>query len=318
MASPDGSGAAPLRLGTRGSALALAQANTVAGLLRALGAAVDLVIITTQGDVRTDVPLATLGGVGVFAAELETALRRGEVDLAVHSAKDLPSTLTADMALAAFLPRVDVRDVIVSRGDVSLARLPHGAVVGTSSPRRACQLRAARPDLALRDIRGNVDTRLRKLDAGDYDAIVLAAAGLTRLGLTDRISERLTFDVMLPAPGQGAIAIETRADDARTQTALAPLDHRETRIAVTAERAFLARLGAGCAAPAAAYAVIDGDTLRMEGMIGSADGDTVRASRTGAPDAPAALGAAVAEALIADGGDALLALAGLRDRAVVA
>jgi hydroxymethylbilane synthase len=303
-----------LRLGTRGSALALAQARLVAGRLRdaAPDIAVEVVTITTKGDVRTDVPLSVIGGMGVFAAELEQALRAGEVDFAVHSAKDLPSTLAADVALAAFLPREDVHDVLVSRDGAPLDGLPNGATVGTSSPRRACQLRARRPDLLLKDIRGNVDTRLRKLDAGDYDAIVLAAAGLNRLGLAARITERIDPTVMLPAVGQGAIAVEIRADDEATRALLAPLDDEPTRIAVTAERAFLATLGAGCSAPAAAHARLGDGTLHVEGLIGSADGDVVRTARDGRPDDAAALGAAVAHALLAAGGDALLRAVGTR------
>ena len=306
-----------LRLGTRGSALAMTQARLVAAALHAAWPerAVEIVTITTQGDVRTDVPLAAIGGVGVFAAELEQALRSGRVDIAVHSAKDLPSTLPADMALAAFPPREDPRDVLVSRDGHTLATLPAGALVGTSSPRRACQVRASRPDVVLSDIRGNVDTRLRKLDAGEYDAIVLAAAGLNRLGLQHRITQRLEPHEMLSAVSQGAIAIETRADDLESQRRLAPLDHAETRIAVTAERAFLARLGAGCAAPTAAHARLVDGTLHVEGLIGASDGTLVRASRSGTPADAAALGLEVANAVLAQGGDVLLAAAGGRGAA---
>jgi hydroxymethylbilane synthase len=305
------------KLGTRGSALALTQARLVAAALTAAqpGVQIEIVTITTKGDVRTDVPLAAIGGSGLFAAELESALRAGEIDFAVHSAKDLPSTLAPDMALAAFLEREDPRDVVVSRAGVgaTLRDLPHGARVGTSSPRRACQLRAARADLTLLDIRGNVDTRLRKLDAGDYDAIVLAAAGLRRLGLIGRATEHLAPADMLPQVGQGAIAVEIRADDADTCALVATLDHAPTRVAVTAERAFLARLGAGCTAPTAAHATLHDDgTLSVEGMIGAADGHTLRRRLT-APIADArTLGAAVADALLAEGGDALLRDAGVR------
>ncbi len=308
-----------LRLGTRGSALAMTQARLVAAALGAAHAnahpdvAIEIVVITTKGDVRTDVPLAAIGGSGLFATELENALRAGEIDLAVHSAKDLPSTLAADMALAAFLEREDPRDVVVSRDGAALRDLPHGARVGTSSPRRACQLRALRPDLTLLDIRGNVDTRLRKLDAGEYDAIVLAAAGLRRLGLIARATEHLAPADMLPQVGQGAIAVEVRADDARTHALVAALDHARTRAAVVAERAFLARLGAGCAAPTGAHATLHADgTLTVEGLIGHADGRTLRVGATGPAEHATTLGAAVAETLLADGGDALLREAGLR------
>jgi hydroxymethylbilane synthase len=299
-----------LRIGTRGSALALAQTRLTADGLRAHhpGLVVEVVTITTTGDVRTDVPLAAIGGRGVFAAELEQALRRGEIDVAVHSSKDLQSTLAPEFTLGAFLPREDPRDVVCTRGP-HLAELPEGAVVGTSSPRRACQLRALRPGLRVEDIRGNVDTRLRKLDEGHYDAILLAAAGLRRLGLAHRITEYLAPEVMLPQVGQGAVALEVRADDARARAAVAPLDHATTRTAVEAERAFLARLGAGCTAPAGAHASLgqDGDTLVVEGMIGALDGSrVVRLAREGAVDEGRATGAAVAEALMAAGGAALL------------
>jgi hydroxymethylbilane synthase len=302
------------RLGTRGSALALTQARLVAAALAEAhaGVAVEIVTITTKGDVRTDVPLAAIGGSGLFAAELEAALRADEVDFAVHSAKDLPSTLPGDMALAAFLEREDPRDVLVSRAG-TLRELPHGARVGTSSPRRAAMLRAARPDLELRDIRGNVDTRLRKLDAGEYEAIVLAAAGLRRLGLIARATEHLDPAAMLPQVGQGAIAVEVRADDAATAALVAVLDHARTRAAVTAERAFLARLGAGCAAPTGAHATLPGDgTLAIEGMIGHADGRAVRRRLVGPVADGPALGRAVAEALLSEGGEGLLREAGVR------
>ncbi len=312
-----------LRIGTRGSTLARTQATQVARELRARWPerTVLIQIITTQGDVRTDVPLSAIGGRGVFAVELEQALRRGDIDLAVHSAKDLPSTLAPEFTLGALPPREDPRDVIVTRGP-TLAQLPHGAVLGTSSPRRASAVRALRPDLDVRDVRGNVDTRLRKLDEGQYDAILLAAAGLHRLGLASRITEYLSTDDMLPAVSQGAIGVEVRADDADAIAAVAPLDDPATRVAVTAERAFLARLGAGCTAPTGAHAVLLADgTLRVDGMIGVLDptlGHTpVRDRVEGAPAEAAALGRALAERLIAHGGDALLQLAGVRSAGVM-
>ncbi|GJG88287.1 porphobilinogen deaminase [Gemmatimonadetes bacterium T265] len=307
-----------LRVGTRGSKLALAQATQVVGALRARwpARAFDVQIITTQGDVRTDVPLSAIGGRGVFAAELEQALRRGDIDVAVHSGKDLPSTLAPEFALGAFPEREDPRDVVATRGP-RLADLPAGAVLGTSSPRRAAEIRALRPDLDVRDVRGNVDTRLRKLDEGQYDAILLAAAGLHRLGLRHRITEYLSTDTMLPMVSQGAIAIEVRADDADALAAVAPLDHLPTRTAVTAERAFLARLGAGCTAPTGAHAVLRADgTLRLDAMIGALDptlGHTPVRGRAEAPAADAvALGRTLAERLLADGGDVLLRVAGVR------
>ncbi len=311
-------GARTLRIGTRGSKLALAQATQVVGALRAHwpGRGFDVQIITTQGDIRTDVPLSAIGGRGVFAAELEQALLRGEIDVAVHSGKDLPSTLAPAFALGAFPEREDPRDVVATRGP-RLADLGPGAVVGTSSPRRTAELRALRPDLEFRDVRGNVDTRLRKLDEGQYDAILLAAAGLHRLGLRHRITEYLSIEASLPMVSQGAIAIEVRADDADALAAVAPLDHAPTRAAVTAERAFLARLGAGCTAPTGAHATLQPDgTLHLDAMIGALDpmlGQHAVRGRAAAPVADAAaLGRTLADRLIADGGDALLRAAGVR------
>ena len=303
-------GARTLRIGTRGSKLALAQATQVVGALRGRWPerAFEGQSITTQGDVRTDVPLSAIGG-------------RGEIDVAVHSGKDLPSTLAPEFALGAFPEREDPRDVVATRGP-RLADLPPGAVLGTSSPRRAAEIRALRPDLDVRDVRGNVDTRLRKLDEGQYDAILLAAAGLHRLGLRHRVTEYLSVETMLPMVSQGAIAIEVRADDADALAAVAPLDHAPTRAAVTAERAFLARLGAGCTAPTGAHATFQADgTLRLDAMIGALDPALghrpVRGHATApAADAPA-LGRRLAEQLIADGGDALLRAAGVRGGAAV-
>ncbi len=317
-------GARALRVGTRGSKLALAQTTQVVDALRARwpGREVAVQIITTQGDVRTDVPLSVIGGRGVFAAELEHALRRGEIDVAVHSAKDLPSTLGPGFTLGALPEREDPRDVIVTRGP-RLAELPHSAVLGTSSPRRASEVRALRPDLDVRDVRGNVDTRLRKLDEGQYDAILLAAAGLHRLGLAARITEYLSLDAMLPMVGQGAIGIEVRADDADALAAVAPLDHAPTRAAVTAERAFLARLGAGCTAPTGAHAVLRPDgMLHLDAMIGALDPALGYTPVRGHAEAPAihavALGRSLAEQLISGGGAALLHAAGVRDASVTA
>jgi hydroxymethylbilane synthase len=304
-----------LIVGTRGSALALTQTTAVCAAVRGLrpGTRVRLERITTKGDVLTDVPLSALGGRGVFVDAIEEALREERIDLAVHSAKDLPSTIAPDLTIAAFLERADPRDVLISRAG-TLAELPRGARVGTSSQRRACQLRAARSDLETVDLRGNVDTRLRKLDAGDYDAIVLAAAGLQRLGLIHRVTEWLPLDVMLPAPGQGALAVEVRANDATLRSVLRPLTHPPTEAALIAERAFLARLGAGCAAAVGAYAAMaEPDTLLLTAMIGAPDGHAiVRGEDHGTPGAASALGAALADRLLADGGRMLLEQAGWR------
>jgi hydroxymethylbilane synthase len=263
--------------------------------------------ITTKGDVVQDRPLSAIGDKGLFVAEIEQALRAGRIDLAVHSAKDLPSVLPADMLLAAFPRRADPRDALIARAGGGLADLPRGAKVGTTSLRRACQLRALRPDLRIESLRGNVDTRLRKLDEGQYDAIVLAAAGLDRLGLSDRISEYLDPAVMLPAGAQGALGLEVRADDGASAALVAPIDDPATRVAVLAERALLARIGGGCQTPIGAHAQLLGDTLTLAGMIGAADGRIVRGERSGPAGDPAALGTALGEELLANGGQALLA-----------
>ena len=301
-----------ITIGTRGSKLALAQTELVRAAL--LARYPDLTIsverITTQGDAVIDRPLAAIGGKGLFVTEIEAALRDGRIDLAVHSAKDLPSTLPDDLTIAAVPARADARDVLVARDGAALRDLPPGARVGTSSPRRACQLRALRPDLVIADVRGNVDTRLRKLAEGQYDAIALAAAGLARLRLTAVISEWFAPETMVPAIGQGALAIETRADDADLAVLLAPLHDAATAAAVTAERAFLAELGGGCTAAVAAHATIAGDTLTLAGLIGATDGRLVRDTRAGAVADAARLGATLAASLLAAGGVVLLSEAG--------
>jgi hydroxymethylbilane synthase len=299
-----------LIVGTRGSPLALAQTGMVIDLLRAHQPDVRCEIrrITTKGDVMRDVPLATIGGRGVFADAIEDALHAGEIDLAVHSAKDLPSTVTAGLAIAAFPEREDARDVLVSRGG-GLLELPAGARVGTSSQRRACQLLAARPDLEIRDLRGNVDTRLRRVEAGDYDAIVLAGAGLRRLGLTAHVTEWLPTERMIPAPGQGALAIETRADDQSVRSLVEPLGHRATATALAAERGFLARLGAGCAAALAACATVSDGAVQLQAMIGAPDGRLVRGERAAHASGAAELGAALADELMSRGGRELFTAA---------
>lgn len=309
-----------LTIGTRGSKLALAQAHTIAALLREAhpGLDVALEIITTRGDRVLDVALSAVGDKGLFVKELEQALLDGVVDLAVHSAKDLPSQLPEGLVLAAFPRREDPRDVLVlpvarpTPGDALVGHpfglLPHGARVGTSSLRRACQLRALRPDLAVVDVRGNVDTRLRKLDSGEYDALVLAAAGLRRLGLEQRISAWLDPAHMLPAVAQGALAIEARADDQVVLDLLAALDHPPTRAAVLAERAFLRRLEGGCQVPIAGHALLQADgAVLLRGLVGAIDGSRIVAGeRGGTVDAPEQLGDALAEELLMRGAAALL------------
>jgi hydroxymethylbilane synthase len=297
-----------LVIGTRGSALAIAQTEIAISALRLADPSIAIRIerIKTTGDIRADLPLSQLGH-GVFVSEIENALREGRIDIAVHSAKDLPSTLDESFTVGAFLLRADARDVLVSPG-FTLATLPPGSRVGTSSPRRACLLRATRPDLDLRDIRGNVDTRLRKLVAGEFDAIVLAGAGLLRLNLEYQATEWLDVDTMIPCVGQGALALEARAGDGNILRLLGMVDHGPTRMAVTAERAFLAELGAGCQAAAGAHAEFtDNGTMRFTAFIGDSTGRHVRTSRLADAESPEELGGSVAGELIQKGGGTFLA-----------
>ena len=265
-----------LRGGTRASALARWQTARVAAALRErAGCACEEILIATEGDRRLEQPLPEIGGKGLFTEALETALRRGAIDFAVHSLKDLPVETPVGLALAAVWQRVDPRDVVIARSRTPLDRLPAGAVVGTSSTRREAQLRARRPDLTVRSLRGNVDTRVRKALAGDYDAIVIAAAGVERLGLAPAITEYLPLDVMLPAPGQGALAVQCRADDGETRALLARLDDPIARATTGAERAFLAALGGGCAAPIAAFCSASPESspaLTLTGLVIAPDG----------------------------------------------
>lgn len=297
-----------ITIGTRASKLALAQTEIVrAALLHANpGLSIRVEHITTKGDTIQDRPLSEIGGNGLFVTQIEAALRSGQVDLAVHSAKDLSSTLSPGMALPAFLIRADARDALVSREGTRLMELPPGAKVGTSSPRRTCLIRSLRPDLVLLDIRGNVDTRLRKLYAGEYSAIVLAAAGLERLGMLGCVSEWLDPDVVVPAVAQGALAVQTRADDTAMLEMAAHLDHWPTSCAARAERAFLARIGGGCSLPIGAYATLHADTLRIRGMVGSIDGDVLRGEKVAPVAEPEAAGATLAEEMLAKGGQALI------------
>ena len=298
-----------LRIATRKSPLALWQTEHVADRLRAAhpGLQVELVPLSTRGDEILDRSLAAIGGKGLFLKELELAMQRGEADCAVHSLKDVPMQLEPGFALPAILARADHADAFVSPRFDGLDALPRGARVGTSSLRRQAQLRALRPDLQLLDLRGNVNTRLAKLDAGDYDAIVLACAGLQRLGFDGRIRARLDAPAWLPAPAQGAIAIECRDDDPRVAALCAALDDATTRTCVAAERAMNRALEGSCHVPVAALATLDGDRLHLRGLVGAvADGRCVRAEATGTREAPEALGIAVAEALLAQGARALI------------
>ena len=297
-----------LIIGTRGSKLALAQTDLVQGEIRRWhpNRPLEVLRISTKGDRIQDRPLAEVGGKALFVEEIEAALRTGRIHLAVHSAKDIPSDLPDDMRIAACLPRADAHDVLVSRVSDSIASLPQGAIVGTSSPRRTCQLRALRPDLDLRDIRGNVDTRLAKLDAGNYDAIILAAAGLSRLNLLHHVTQIVPFDEMLPCAAQGAIAIEVCADDVETMSLVSQLDHAPTSTAVLGERAFLSFIGGTCDTPLAAHATVSEQTFTIRGMIGDSRGRTVHSRLSGPVWDAAAIGSKLAEQLLAHGGAELL------------
>lgn len=263
--------------------------------------------MVTEGDRIQDRALAGAGGKGLFIKELEAAILAGQADLAVHSMKDVPAALLEGMAIAAVLDRADPRDAFVSNHHATFAELPRNARVGTSSLRRQCQLKHARPDVGIGILRGNVETRLRKLDQGDFAAVLLATAGLERLGLGDRIRERLAPERMLPAVGQGVIGIECRATDARVRSLVAPLDHSATRRCLDAERALAARLGGSCQSPIAGYATLAGGRIELRGLVGMPDGSQVIADRVAGPEADAAkLGTALADRLLAAGAAALL------------
>jgi hydroxymethylbilane synthase len=299
-----------LRIATRKSVLALWQAEHVATLLRGAhpGLRVELVPLSTRGDEILDKPLATIGGKGLFLKELEVAMLEGRADLAVHSLKDVPAELEPGFTLPAILPRADAADAFVSNHYADVTALPLGARVGTSSLRRQAQLRAVRPDLELLDLRGNVGTRVQKLDAGHYDAIVLACAGLERLGMHDRIRSRMAAPNWLPAPGQAAIAIEARADQLDVLETLAVLDDADTRLAVTAERAMNQALGGSCTVPVGAWCTVTERGLHLRGMVGDvSSGRLLLAEATGSGDDAVVLGKEVAQALFAQGAGTLLA-----------
>ena len=301
-----------LVIGSRGSKLALWQAKWIQALISRLHPQVtaEIEVIKTSGDVKTE-PLSIIGGQGVFTKELEDALLAGRIDLAVHSLKDLPTNLPDLLTIAAICEREDARDALVLKQEQTLGcvnDLPAGAVVGTSSPRRLAQLKYLRPDIVSKDLRGNVDTRLRKLDEGQYDALLLAAAGLRRLGLGSRIGALIATDEMLPAVGQGALAVETRADDHSTIAFVSSLNHSPTQLACASERSFLRTLGGGCLLPIAAYAVVAGNELVLEGLIADPVGQEVVRGKLTAPTAEAEdLGSRLAHQLLQQGGDRLLA-----------
>lgn len=296
-----------LRLGTRASRLARWQAEWVAAQLADMGVKVDLVPMTTQGDAWQSGPVRGMGEQGLFTKTIQQALLEDKVDLAVHSLKDLPTEPVAGLVLAAVPDRAAVGDALVSRQGNRLERLAPGAVVGTGSLRRQAQLRRARPDVNVADLRGNVETRLRQLDQGDYDAIVLAVAGLERLGLAERITQILSSTVVMPAPGQGALGIETRADDASTREAVAALDHAATHQAVLAERAVLASLRGGCQAPVGAWGRVTNGRLRLSAVVLSRDGtERIEHHASARPEAAAELGRQVGRRLIALGASRLI------------
>jgi len=297
-------------IGTRGSMLALWQAEWIKSLIMELNPSltVELMKIKTTGDKIQDVPLAQVGGKGLFVKEIEEAMMRGEIDLAVHSMKDVPTVLPEELHITCITKREDPRDALISNKYDSLESLPEGATLGTSSLRRSCQIKALRPDINIVSLRGNFDTRIRKLDEGQFDAIILAAAGANRLGLTGRVKQYIGAEVSLPAIAQGAVGIECRKDDDFINSLLAPLSHEESAICVTAERAALLKLEGGCQVPIAAHAVLEGGRLLMKGLVGSVDGSVIiRAEKAGDPKDAYDIGIALAEDLLSQGADKILA-----------
>ena len=298
-----------LKIATRQSPLALWQANYVKDRLQQLypDLTIELVPMVTKGDVILDSPLAKIGGKGLFVKELENALLTKEADIAVHSMKDVPMQFPEGLGLAVICKREDPRDAFVSNSYRTFAELPQGAVVGTSSLRRQCQLKALRPDLDIRSLRGNVGTRLSKLDNGDYDAIILASAGLIRLGLADRIASFIDVEQSLPAAGQGAVGIECRTDDMQVQALLAPLADAETTYCVRAERAMNNHLQGGCQVPIGGYAVLQQGQLYLRALVGDIDGSRIiRAEGKSAVENAEVLGVKIAEQLLAQGADKIL------------
>jgi len=304
-----------LRIGSRGSQLALWQANHISTLLRSRGLELEIEIIHTTGDKITDVALAKVGTKGMFTREIEEALAAKRIDLAVHSLKDLPTELPKGFEIAAITERQDPRDAFCSRHHATMEDLPQRARVGTSSLRRQAQLKAIRPDLDIHPLRGNVDTRLRKLEQGEYDAIILASAGLKRLGKTELIKQIIPAEIMCPAAGQGALGLEIREGDGKTRELLAFLNDPNARAATTCERTLLNRLGGGCQVPIGAFAEVGNRKLHLESIVAAPDGSKLlRDSRDG--DDPEALGNAAGAALLARGGDAILEAVYVRGLAV--
>lgn len=299
----------PIRIATRKSPLAMWQAEFVKAALEQAhpGLQVELVPMVTKGDIILDTPLAKVGGKGLFVKELEVAMLEGRADIAVHSMKDVPVEFPEGLGLVTICEREDPRDAFVSNHYDNLAQLPAGAVVGTSSLRRQCQLRAQRPDLVVKDLRGNVNTRLRKMDDGEYDAIILACAGLMRLKMEDRIREAIAPETSLPAVGQGAVGIECRLDDERVRKLLGALNHQDTETRVLCERAMNNRLQGGCQVPIGSYSVLEGDQIWLRALVGEPDGSQiVRGEVRGHRDDAEKLGLELADQLLADGAKTIL------------
>jgi hydroxymethylbilane synthase len=298
-----------LKIGTRGSALALRQTEMVVERIKKSypGVAAEIVVIRTTGDRLQDVSLALIGGKGVFVKELEEALIRRDVDIAVHSVKDLPAESPEGLVIAAIPEREDPRDVLISRGNVKLERMPSGARIGTGSLRRACQLLNFLPDIQVVSIRGNLDTRIKKIDNENLDGIIVAAAGLRRMGWRDRISQYIPPEIIMPAVGQGALGLEVRADDSEIKELVAFLNDQKTAVEVAAERAFLKVFGAGCEIPLAAYAKIEKDELVISGLVGDFDGNEIIRDRIRGPVSEnEVLGKLLAEDILAAGGQAIM------------
>ncbi|WP_286263552.1 hydroxymethylbilane synthase [Thalassotalea atypica] len=300
---------ATVRIATRKSALALWQAEYVKAQLEHFhpGINVELVPMTTKGDIILDTPLAKVGGKGLFVKELEVAMLENRADIAVHSMKDVPVEFPEGLGLEVICPREDPRDAFVSNTFENFDDLPQGAIVGTSSLRRMCQLKAMRPDLDIRDLRGNVNTRLKKLDEGQYDAIILAAAGLIRLEMPERIKSYIEPETMLPANGQGAVGIECRTDDDTIKALIAPLECKETRVRVLAERAMNRALEGGCQVPIGSYATVNGDEIYLRGLVGATDGSTILHDEVTGPCTDGEkLGLDLAKKLLEQGADEIL------------
>jgi hydroxymethylbilane synthase len=300
----------PIKIGTRGSKLALWQANWISAVLKENfpSQTVELAIIKTQGDKILDVPLARVGGKGLFVKEIEQALLTRRIDIAVHSMKDVPADIPDGLCIGAIPQRETPVDVLISRSGLGFDELAPGSVIGTSSLRRSAQLRHLRPDIIIQPLRGNLDTRIKKLKTDNLDAIVLAAAGIKRLGLEDQITEYLDPAIILPAIGQGALCIEIRKNDLKVEPMIASMDHKLTRVVVTAERAFLSRLEGGCQVPIAAYGTIIGDKqLCLTGLVAAVDGtQLIKAEKSGSMNSSAAIGIDLAEELLARGADKIL------------